>query len=819
MEENKNSSLNPSMTRRKFVKASAVTTAATGAVLANPWGTAMKTLSDDTVEAATKESETQIFSGICRANCAGGCFLNIEVRDGKVVRTSARDLPNPEYTRICVKGLSHVQRIYHQDRLKYPMKRAGERGEGKWERISWDEAITTITDKWKKYRKEYGNNAFGFYTSSGSYAAVSGVGLGSAMSRFINVTEATNISATVDLARGTGTKPFIGQGPYVTSNEPADFKNAKTLIIWGANPVGAQQQNSHFIMEAKEAGAKLIVIDPMFTGIAAKADMFVPVRPGSDAALALGMMNIVVRENWIDEPFLKKSGAPFLVKESDGLYLRQSDLGIAVAEGATDEIIVWNSETGTYGPASTVKNPALNGTYTINDIKVTTAYDLLLARIAEYPPEKASEICNVPVETMEELTRIYANNKPSSIYQFFGIDHYVNGHYGYAAIATLAVLTGNLGKPGAFCGMGELLGTNFINIVGATYPTGAPGPTITALKIPEILETNMYGNTPFTLKGVYFSHVNALGNQAERQVTLEMMKKLDFIAVADMNMNETSQYADILLPVAHWFEVDDIFSSYCTHPYVLLQEKAIEPLYECKSDFEIIKMLADKMGYGDLFSMDEFDYMKLWLDTDGARELGITFDRLLEEKAIRTLPGETYVYGDAETGAFPTSTGRVNVYNEAPVPNFLYDQEFDISKERLAYFEPPHEAWYENPLHEKYPFSIIQDKGRYRTHSQWWDVPVLKELNPEPLVRINPDDAAKRNIKKGDVVKVFNDRGYVHIKAAVDKGMQPGVLGMQKGWEKHEFLEGHYQDLTSRVINPYCANSAFFDVLVEVEKV
>lgn len=812
------SRLNPDLSRRTFLKASAATAATAGVVAANPWGTAMKALAEDGKTTAAGNDE-QIFSGACRGNCAGGCFLNIHVRNGKVVRTSMREMPNPEYNRICVKGLSHVQRIYNKDRLKYPMKRVGARGEGKWERISWDEAITTITDKWKEYQAKYGKEAFSIYWGSGSYAVCSGQGMGSTTNRLLNVTGSSNISMTVDAAHGHSAGNALGWGPNFTLNEIADLKNAKTILCWGANPVISQQQSMHFFLEAKENGTKLIVIDPLFTGTAAKADMFVPIRPGSDGALALGMMNIVIRENWIDEPFLKKSTvAPFLVKESDGKYLRQSDLGVVVAEGAKDEPIVWDSTTNTHGTASSIMGPALKGTFTINGIKVTTAYDLLLSRVAEYTPEKVSKICNIPVEKIEEITKIYATNKPSTIYQYFGIDHWVNGHYSVFAIYALAMITGNLAKPGAACGMGETLGINFINLVGTLFPKGATGPSLqmTATQMGRVMDEHKYGNKTVNVKGVYITHANVLANSAERQYTLGWLNKMEFIAVADMNMNETAQNADILLPVAHWFEVDDAFCNYSTHPYVLLQEKAIEPLYECKSDFEINKLIAQKLGYGEQFNMTEMEYLKLWLDNDGARKLGITLETLKEKKALKCLPGENFING--EGGIFPTPTGRAQFYVESPAPNMNYDQQWDIAKERLPYWEPPHEAWSENPLYEKYPFNLITEHVRFRTHTQWWDVPALHELDPEPIMKINAADATKYGIKTGDKVKIYNDRGYVVMKAAINNGVQPGILTAPKGWEKKQFIEGHLADLSSHFVNEVCANSAYFDVLVAIKK-
>ncbi len=823
MEKKNTSSLNPSMSRRKFIKASAVATAATGAVLSNPMGSAMKTLTADSAAAATKASKEETFAGACRGNCAGGCFLNIHVRDGKIVRTSAREFPNPEYNRICVKGLSHVQRIYHKDRLKYPMKRAGKRGEGKWERISWDEAITTITDKWKEYEKKYGKESFAIGWGSGSYATCSGQGLGNVTNRLLNVTGCANIQATVDAAHGYAAGNAVGIGPNFTLNEIADLKNAKTIVVWGANPVISQQQSAHFLLEAKEHGAKLVVIDPIYNITASKADVFVPIVPGTDGALALAMMNIIVRENWIDLPFLKKSTvAPFLVKESDGSYLRLSDLG-SLPPGAEDQIVVRGSD-GKVGLSTEIADPVIEGSFEINGIKVTTAYSLLLKRIAEYPPEKAAEITNIPVGQIEELTKLYANNKPSTIYSYFGVDHYVNGHYSMFAMYALAMITGNLGKPGAGCGMGETIGINFVNIMGTLFPEGATGPSLTMAtpRMGEVMNEHKYmGKNDVNLKGVYFTHINVLGNVAERQYAMEWMKKLDLIVVADMNMNETAQYADIVLPVAHWFEVEDAFANYSTHPYVIYQEKAIDPLFECKSDFEITKMLADKLGYGDKFNFTEEEYLRLWLDADGARELDLTFERLKDEKIVKCMPGENFVF--ASDGVFPTPTGRAQFYQETVAPNTnydarFYDIDFDISKERLPYWEPPHEAWHENKLFKKYPFRIISDHVKFRTHTQWWDVPVLLELDPEPLLKINPDDAKKYGIKTGDKVKIYNDRGYVMMKAAINAGCQPGVLTAPKGWEKGQFIEGHFADLSSRVMNDVCANSAFFDLLVAIEK-
>ncbi len=811
------------MNRRSFLKVSATAAAVTGATLiaSGPEDLVLKNLT--TEEQDEQSTEEQIFAGACRGNCAGGCFLNIHVRNGKVVQTTARDFPNPAYNRICSRGLTHVQRIYHPERLKYPMKRVGERGGGEWERISWEEAITTITDKWKQYTEEYGKESFAIANGSGSYATLSGMGLGNTRDRLRNVTGAANITLTVDAAHGYAAGFTVGWGPNFTLNELADLTNAKTIICWGANPAISQPHNMHFITEAKQKGAKFVVIDPVYTNTATKADTYVPIRPGTDGALALAMMNIVIREGWEDIDFLTKSTiAPLLVKESDGRYLRQSDLA-ELAEGETDSMLVRGSD-GEIGLLGEVVDPVIEGSFEIEGIKVTTAYSLLLARIAEYPPEKAAEICNLPIEQIEEIARLYATNAPSTIYTYFGVDHWVNAHYSIFSMYALAMITGNMGKPGAGCGMGETLGINFVNMFGTLYPEGATGPSITlpATEMIDVMKTKKYGTKEdLEVKGVFITHRNAIGNDAERKTTIEWLSMLDFIAVADMNMNETAQYADILLPVAHWFEVVDTFCNYSTHPYVIWQDKAIEPLYECKSDFEIANLIAEKLGYGDQFNMNEMEYLDLWLDSDGARALGITRERLQEEKAIKCMPGENFVF--AEGGVFGTATGRAQFYQESPAPNSNYDarywnKEWDIDKERLPTWVEPGEGWHENPLAEKYPFVLISEHVKFRTHTQWWDVPALAELDPEPLVKINSDDAAKYGVQNGDKVKLHNDRGYVIMKAIIHEGAQPGVLVAPKGWEKHQFIGGHFSDLTSRITNEMCANSAFFDILVGIEK-
>lgn len=226
MAELSTSSLN--FTRRNFIKGAALLTAAGTLAGCAPTKEGVKE-----TESAGADAKDEIYSGVCRGNCAGGCFLDVHVRDGQVVRTTARDLPDTRYNRICSKGITQVARIYSSKRLQYPMRRIGERGEGRFERISWDEAFGEIADKWTEYTTQYGPAAMAVQYGSGNYAICSGVGLGGAINRFMNAVGCSYIPNNVDAAHGYMATKICTFGLYGSQNEPADMLNSDTIICWG----------------------------------------------------------------------------------------------------------------------------------------------------------------------------------------------------------------------------------------------------------------------------------------------------------------------------------------------------------------------------------------------------------------------------------------------------------------------------------------------------------------------------------------------------------------------------------------------------------
>ncbi len=803
------------MGRRTFLKGAAATlgVAAIAGVGCSPQGE-LEPAGDDVAPV-----EDEVYAGVCRGNCFGGCALKIKVREGKVVSTTAQDLPDEGYRRICQRGHSHLQRIYDPERLKSPIRRVGERGAGQWEQISWDEAIQEITDKWKTYIAEDGPNSIAFFSGSGNFGTAASGYAG----RLRSAIGAGSIQICYDNCYFHAGIYCEGVGDGFNANEIADIVNAKNVVLWGTNPAVAQPQNWHFIMDAKDAGAKIIVIDPNFTVSAAAADLFLPIRPATDTALLMAMINYVVENGMTDEAYIKASTVgPYLVKAADGKFLRQSDLGVEIAEGAADMPILMAAD-GTFGTAEEIADPVIEGSFEVEGHQVTCAYTLLVNSCKDWTIERAAELCDLPAETIEEFTRMYVDG-PSTIYQGFGPDHYVNGERAYFTQIALAGITGNIGKPGATCGYEWTYAgvKKFVKPASAVPNPIAGGYTIAAPRLADHIKSGDIEGQPFKLRSVYVWVSNPVANQTERLAWIELLNTLDLVVVVDMRLGDTANYADIVLPCAHWFETEEIMPQ--TSPYLLVQDKCIDPLYESKTDVDIVNMLAAGMGFTEGFDYTVESYLAAALDNEACAAAGISWETLKEKKFIDIMGGDPfYIHG--EGGVFPTSTGKLNFYLESPAPYVYYGQAFEVEKNRLPYWEPPAEAWPEtvaefeaNPLAEKFPIIFTTERNKMKCHTQFGHAPWLIELFPEPVIRINPVDAEARGIVDGDYVRAYNDRGDAVFKAQIHPDARPGVAIAPKGWEEDQFKQGHYSNLTSRTFNPYTPNNCYFDALIEIEK-
>ena len=803
------------LTRRNFLKTGAI--AAGGIWAGSALGCAPKQEGEGDVQQQLPEE--QIFNNCCRPNCFNCCMLNVHVREGKVVKTSAAEQPIPEFKRICLRGLDHVENVYHPDRVLHPLKRAGERGEGKWEEISWDEAISEIADKFTQIREEFGDSAIVRCSGSGNYGAINNA----YTNKFFNKINASTMSSSLDMGNFYGISRVFGMAGLWPGNDPRDLVNAKTIFLWGNNITDAQVQDWHFLADAIEAGAYVVCIDPIFTQAAAKSHMYVPVRPGSDTVLEMSMMYVMLEEGLQDDEFLMAhTVAPFLVKDEDGKFLRMSDLGVEPTEGpedpttgeptVVDPYAVWDQDANGAVELSTATNPAMEGAFTANGIACHTAFTLLKNEIMQYPPEEATNLCEVPADTIRELARL-ACDGPVTHRCGWGAQAYDNGIHPYHAGATMAALAGQLGFPGANYQTANWTYFSAQNAALDAVDTEQTSPSIPNMVMADVIASGQYAGTPITPKALWVWVANPMCTWVDtNSMRDDVFKKLDFIVTVDNMMTDTAKWSDIVLPCAHWFEYEDIAVQ--GNYYSLVHaEKAVEPCGEAKPDSEIMRMLASKMGFGDDFYPSEGDWLREYLNTDANNEAGITYDNLCEQHAIRYMPDPFLLW---QEGNFLTPSGRVEFYVENPTAYGFNGQTPNLEREHLPHFFEPREAWPTNELHNTYPFQLMSERPRYRVHGQFAYNKVLRELDPEPTVKMNPADASARGFADGDYVECFNDHGHAVAKLVLSEAIRPGTLVYPKSWQADQHLAGGWSEPLSRACDPVAVNQSFMDCLVDV---
>lgn len=761
-----------------------------------------------TVKTIAHEGETTHYC-VCQPNCFSYCPHTVTVRDGRVVQTTLAPMPDERYNRICLRGLSSLQRIYDPRRIHYPMKRVGKRGEGKWQRISWDEAITMITDNWKENIAKYGPDSIVFHTGSGRLTCYHGAAHG-AMRRLGNLLGVTHVPIAVDMAVSEGMKEVIGwNGPW-PGNGPEDLLNANTIIVLGLNSTESQINYHHWFLDAKEKGAKLIVIDPVFTHIAAQADQYIPIRPASDAALMLGLMHCILRDNKQNDEFMRtKTVAPYLVRDDTGLFLRMSDLG-----HDDDNRAVVMDEDGNFGTVDDIEKPVLEGRFEVEGISCAVAGQLIRDRAAEYTPERVEELTDIPTDVLEELAARMMEG-PTTIRCGWGGQAYNNGHMVGKAMMGLAGITGYIGAPGADMGAASINFTGFNWAYEA--PTGRNLRMIPSLMFPEAMRTGKYNGEERTFKSMYVLQTNTASQHQDRNAFVrDVFDKMEFIVTADLEMTDTARLSDLVLPAAHFYEVDEFIQASASHPFIQFAEKAIDPVFEAKGDAHIARLLGNAMGLGEYFNKTDDEYFEEILDTDTCRKLGVTFETLKQKHAIRVFPEPWLDYGGKQ--AFPTPDKRMQTYTEKPQPLYNYGQDIPVEREHLPMFYEPTEAWPGTEAQKKYPLILLSERPRYRVHSQWAEVKWLRELDPEPIIKVNAKDAEERGLQNRDLVELYNDRGHAVARLIIDNSLMPGVIKYPKGWQKHQHVAGVFSELNSMASDPMGVNQSFFDATCEMRK-
>ncbi len=731
----------------------------------------------------------------CMGNgCHAGCIHKTYVKDGKIMKIEKVVYPDGEEGVMCVKGIAGVHLPSHPDRLKYPLKRAGKRGEGKWTRITWDQALDEIADIIKDIRAKYGPAAVSLSPVWSSTNPASGISTALGL-RLRNLLEATdlNLGMPVDSNIIFASYFTYGAAPGAFADPRTLIEgNTKYVIIWGTNPAETSFRLMKYLNKVQQKGVKLVDVGLMYDATAKRADWWIPVNAGSDIAVALAMIGVIVDENLHDEVYITKyTNGPFLVRQDNGKLLRESDL---FPEGDPHKYIVWGLNKNKpesvvpYTDVGPAIKPALTGTYEISGVVCRPAFQLLLDLAHQYPPDKAERISGVPSDSIVKLAREYASAKPASIIVRFGL-RYKNSGNTYRILNTLGAITGNIGTKG---GGPVLIGDSQskINAPGLEFndksiifPTEARPPLVPVAHSFQCIITG----EPYPIKAMILYGTNLLHTLPNRQRWIEqILPNLDLVVVNDIFMTATADYADYVLPDCTVYERDDIDVGY--DGYIVLLEKAIEPMYECKPPIYFWTELAKRLGLGHYFdkSMDEWMEIRLATDNPSIVEIDppLTLKRLKKEKMVRAnIPdGIHHPFLDRK---FPSPSGRIEFYNEelAPAGDAL-----PVFREQI---ESPR-----SELAKKYPLVFNTANNKYFAHTMFSnESSIHRAYKKEPYLNISPQDAKKRGICDGDVVRVYNDRGSCVLKAAISTRMPPGVVNIPHGWWPRHFIEGHLTDL------------------------
>ncbi|EOC0011184.1 dimethylsulfoxide reductase subunit A [Cronobacter turicensis] len=709
----------------------------------------------------------------CTVNCGSRCPLRMHVAQGEIRyvetdNTGTDDYDGLHQVRACLRGRSMRRRVYNPDRLKYPMKRVGKRGEGKFARISWEEALDTITQGMKRIISEYGNEAIYLNYGTGT--------LGGTMTRSWPPGK-TLIARLMNCCGGylnhygdySSAQIAAGlnytYGGWADGNSPSDIANSKLVVLFGNNPGETRMSGggvTYYLEQARaKSQARMIVIDPRYTDTAAgREDEWIPIRPGTDAALAAAIAWVLITENYVDQPFLDNYCVGY-----DEKTLPPG----APANGHYKAYILGD------GPDNTAKTPAW-----------------------------AAPITGIPEARIIKLAREIGEAKPAFIAQGWGPQRHSNGELACRAIAMLPVLTGNVGIPGGNSGAREgSFSLPFERMPTLENPVQTSismftwtdaierGPSMTAtadgvrgkekLDVPIKMIWNYAGNCLIN----QHSHIN------RTHEILQDDKKCELIVVIDCHMTASARYADILLPDCTASEqMDFALDASCGNmAYVIFADQVIAPRFECRTIYDITSALAVRMGVGDQFTegrTQEGWLRHLYAQSQRAIPELPDFDTFRKQGIfkLRDPQGHHVAYQAfrENPAAHPldTPSGKIEIYSSA-----LADiaARWQLPEGDVIHPLPVYSPGFEqasDPLRAQYPLQLTGFHYKSRTHSTYGNVDVLQAACRQQIW-INPQDAQARGIHDGDPVRVWNARGEARIEAKVTPRIMPGVVALGEG--------------------------------------
>ena len=702
----------------------------------------------------------QVVHAACPHDCPDACGVLITVEDGRATRIVGD--PAHPVTRgfLCAKVAKYLDRVYSPDRVLYPMRRVGPKGPTAaavgaratqtWQRISWDEALAEITSRFKKISAEFGSEAILPFSFGGTLGLLNSASMDR---QFFHRLGASQLARNICSAAGeAGLESVYG---VKLGTEPEQFRHARYIIAWAANIHGNNVHLWPFIAEARRQGAKLVVIDPYRTRTASCADWYLPINPGTDAALALAMMHVIIRE-----------------KLHDADYVERYTLG----------------------------------------------FEQLRDKVQKYTPERAARCTGIAASDIVRLAREYATTHPAVIRLNYGVQRSEGGGMATRAVAMLPCITGSwkevggglqLSTSGAFAPISSKLKRKDL----MSKSLGREARTVNMVELGKAL--NSLEDPP--IQSLFVYGCNPAATCPNHNEVIRGLRRPDlFTVVHEQFFTDTTDYADIVLPATTFFEHKELQTAY-GHYFLQVSHQAIEPLGECRSNVEVFRSLAEKMDFEDECFSESVDQMiDTALESDHPWMRGIDRERLERDGHVR-LGLEKQLSDDGSQfsdfflpfarGNFFTPSGKAELYSES-----LKQQGLDP----VVHFEPPSESRHSEQA-KAFPLELLARKADNFLNSSFSNLPVIQEMEEAGLLEMNHSDAHTRGIADGDRVRVFNRRGDILLRARVDGAVQPGVVCAQLSWAKLAPQGRNINVLTSEKLTDLGNSATFYSVLVEVE--
>lgn len=671
-------------------------------------------------------------------DCGGRCLHKVHVRHGVAIRIDTDNAEEPQL-RSCARGRAYRQQIYSPDRLRFPQKRVGSRGEGRFERISWDKALDMVASQLLRIKGTYGTKAILEVTVSGGVGSLhtGPMTIGRLLSSFGGCTPFWGDAS----AEGAVFAARTIYGTLANGNTRDDLVNSRLILLWGVNPATSifSTNTRYYLLKAREAGARIVVIDPRHTDTAATfADHWIPIKPGTDTAVMASMAYVIITENLHDQRFLTKYTLGF---EKFRDYVMGIEDGVA--------------KTPTWAEAKS----------------------------------------GVPADIIVWLARQYATDKPAALIPGFAPGRTAYGEQYHRMAAVLAAITGNVGihGGGAACFERPVVGPMVPPGFSKFFEGGNYEERLKQLDVPRRLRKRPHacrlwdfilqgtaGGYPVDLKMAYIAFANPLNQFPNINKGVEALKKLEFIVVHEQFMTATARFADILLPVTNLWERNDISRPWTGGSYFLYLNKVVEPPPEVRSDRDICGELASRLGIQDPFwDMPEEDAVRWVAETmeDVMPEV-VDYERFKRDGVHKIKrPGPVIAFEEQienpDNNPFPTLSGKIEIYSQLVA---------DLDNPEIPPIPKHLDPWEgaEDPLSGKYPLQLLTHHHKTRAHSCFDNNPLLNDLEPQSLW-ISTRDAQSRGIRNGDKVRVFNDRGETIIQAKVTERIMPGVVSLGEG--------------------------------------